>query len=379
MKSNLTYAVHNDKLVHISKVISGLACNCKCPNPNCNGKLIARKGNIKSHHFAHYNMEDCGGALESALHLLAKEIISEEKVFKIPELYYYNKKRKIGKVFFEALVIEVDNVELEVLQDDFKPDIVLQCRKTKLFVEIAVTHFVDEKKLKKIENLGISLIEIDLSEFKLIDNITKNILRDILINKTEYKRWIYNSKEALLAEKFLEEYDLNQKIKNRIKEEKLKEKLKKERLLTKIQDENDKKEKSYLNNQKNTGNRLLSFYYSEIVCCPLRLQKYSKTIKARHTIFNKIKSGQYWDGINRKTKGKADYVCFDDEKFFFSPSIHKQEKQGVTKIKEYQKIWAILNSLQKKSKVNIDICRQCAYNIHVLDNSKVVVCKYTKE
>ena len=39
---NMVYALHNDKLVHISSVPGGLDCECICPA--CSGKLIAKKG-----------------------------------------------------------------------------------------------------------------------------------------------------------------------------------------------------------------------------------------------------------------------------------------------------------------------------------------------
>ena len=50
MKSlNLTYALKDGVLVHISQVPSGLQCGCKCPA--CGETLIAKKGDKVIHHF----------------------------------------------------------------------------------------------------------------------------------------------------------------------------------------------------------------------------------------------------------------------------------------------------------------------------------------
>ena len=66
----LPFGVKGDSLVRVSEVVSGLACGCTCPG--CGGVLVARKGFKVEHHFAHHGVDDCGGGLESALHLTAK-------------------------------------------------------------------------------------------------------------------------------------------------------------------------------------------------------------------------------------------------------------------------------------------------------------------
>lgn len=72
----LEYAIREHQLVHISKVKSGLKCRCFCPA--CNDKLIAKTGKLKRHHFCH-SSSDCSHGVESALHIMAKEILEEEK------------------------------------------------------------------------------------------------------------------------------------------------------------------------------------------------------------------------------------------------------------------------------------------------------------
>ena len=93
MEQNIFYALKDNKLIHISNVENGLKCGCICPS--CKGKMIAKKGKIKVHHFAHYN-KDCGLAGETALHLKCKEIIEKNKTFWIPS---------VGIPYISALVL----------------------------------------------------------------------------------------------------------------------------------------------------------------------------------------------------------------------------------------------------------------------------------
>ena len=83
-KPYLTYALDADsKLIHIDSVSTGLACKCFCPH--CKSELVAKNGGSrKVHHFAHANGSDCVGAIESALHKMAKDILQEHKLIMLP-------------------------------------------------------------------------------------------------------------------------------------------------------------------------------------------------------------------------------------------------------------------------------------------------------
>jgi competence CoiA-like predicted nuclease len=68
----LPYIVKNNALLTVEEVKGGLACGCICPA--CKKQLIARKGEIKIYHFAHYNSDDCKSGLETALHMILSSI-----------------------------------------------------------------------------------------------------------------------------------------------------------------------------------------------------------------------------------------------------------------------------------------------------------------
>ena len=67
----------NENSVYIDDVPNGKKCECHCRE--CGGVLIARQGRKRIHHFAHFNGSERLNCSMTALHLLAEEIILEEK------------------------------------------------------------------------------------------------------------------------------------------------------------------------------------------------------------------------------------------------------------------------------------------------------------
>lgn len=188
---NLTYAIKDNKLIYINDVEKGLSCGCICPA--CGEKLIAKKGSKILYHFAHYST-DCGKGYETSLHILAKEILSEAGEIMLPSVNIIHSCSNM--LICNASKIKIDYVELEKITDDIIPDIIVHSSNRRLFIEIRVTHKVDNTKLEKIKNIGISAIEIDLSKYN--KDISKLELKNILIDSNNNKSWIYNT----IAEKY---------------------------------------------------------------------------------------------------------------------------------------------------------------------------------
>ena len=193
----LPFGLIDDKLKHIDDVPNGRACGCVCPE--CKRPLEARnKGKIRASYFAHYNSEECSGATETAVHLMAKQIIAESKVIKTPVFHKTPEKGDIeynshyGKpVKFDSQEIKTEQVIIEEQRQGYKPDITLIYKNRPLLVEIKVTHRVDEEKQLKVKNNNEAMIEIDLSD------IDSEILLDMakFENHVIYeapRHWIHN-------------------------------------------------------------------------------------------------------------------------------------------------------------------------------------------
>ena len=187
---NLTYALKDGISVHIDDVESGLKCGCICPA--CGAQLVAKKGAKMMHHFSHHTGQNCEYGYESSLHLAAKDILSRAQHFTLPPVYIEFPQSYREKILLsEAKKIAIEYVELEKRFNDIVPDIVVYAGGKQLFVEICVTHSVDEKKLDKLRKSNISTIEIDLSKYR--ETVTKEELTDILLSDNDSKVWKYNS------------------------------------------------------------------------------------------------------------------------------------------------------------------------------------------
>lgn len=192
---------------------------------SCGSKLIPKKGNIVTHHFAHYDNEECKYAQETALHQLCKTIFEKAKKsqqeFLLPSAsvkYTYfdaqHRKQTEYKDYIDGKnsIFIIEDVEIEKRINDFQPDIVLTLKNkcsgssSKLLVEIAVTHFIDSKKKRKIINSGLSCIEIDMSSYK--DTLVSfEKISTIILSESHNKSWIYNLKENKALQRFKKEVD----------------------------------------------------------------------------------------------------------------------------------------------------------------------------
>ena len=196
---NLRYALKNGHLISVEDVEPGLKCACVCPA--CGEKLVAKKGSKMTHHFAHFSGSDCEYGYESSLHLAAKSIIAEHKELMIPAVYVSFDSSKSPLLVSEARKISFDRVELEFRLGEIVPDIVLYAGNKQLYVEIYVTHRVDDVKREKIKENGVSAIEIDLSHTD--HSITQEELTDIILKDSALKTWIFNSVANAYNELFL--------------------------------------------------------------------------------------------------------------------------------------------------------------------------------
>ena len=172
----------NKKLVDIKNVERGLACQCTCFE--CGETVIARKGKIKEHHFAHAsNKESCTIHKESVLHKYAKEVILESMGLMLPALP--NSDNEAAWWTFEKILPEFS---LGLI----RPDLVGYFDGEPILIEIAVTHFIDADKLKRIEVFKSKCIEIDLSSL-LKSNISipsPEAKKEILENLNN-RKWAY--------------------------------------------------------------------------------------------------------------------------------------------------------------------------------------------
>lgn len=188
----LPYGLGPDgNLVSINHVARGLACACTCPG--CGAALVAKKGDVIRHHFAHATDEKCATGFESMLHLLAKDILAREQSVTVPEVVVQvgQTQRKIRG----PAVLPLSNVRLEQWLDGIRPDIIADFGAHQLIIEIAVTHKAEPQKIMELERRGSPAIEINLSEFHRRE-VSEQFLRDAIFQSAP-RIWLFNRLAAL--------------------------------------------------------------------------------------------------------------------------------------------------------------------------------------
>ena len=126
-------------------------------------------------HFRHCDADDCGASYESAVHLLAKNILEREKRIMLPYLDVFTS-MGIAKVntfavkerLVDRQLFRFDRAALEVWMDGRIPDVVLWKRDEaandhRLLVEIVVTHDISKEKLQWIREGNLATIKVYLS------------------------------------------------------------------------------------------------------------------------------------------------------------------------------------------------------------------------
>ena len=197
-KSRLTYALNNvGQLVYIEVVQTGINCNCFCPA--CKEPLVAKnQGGKRIHHFAHKSGTECAHAVESMLHILAKEKIQESFLSKSEfyiEFCYKSYcinidsckfirlnngeccddkvKRYDLKKFYDSCEQEIsyDNVNR---RSDLKIYSSIKPNLPPIYIEFYVTHACDFEKLHS----GNKIIEIKIDKEEDILSILNNGIKE---------------------------------------------------------------------------------------------------------------------------------------------------------------------------------------------------------
>lgn len=185
----------------VEEVSRGLSCECTCTC--CGDRVIARQGEVREWHFAHASGEECAGAAESALHHAAKQVLLDNKGTSLPGRLVSTTAKlddgRSGKGFASRpeLWVDFDGVEAEVKYREVKPDIVATVNGMIIFIEVAVTHFIDEEKLKRLHEYNVPTIEIDLARFSH-QKWDWELLHEVVVESAIYKSWILVWENELL-------------------------------------------------------------------------------------------------------------------------------------------------------------------------------------
>jgi rubrerythrin len=223
MKVKVPFGLRDGVLEHVQDVPNGNKCGCVCPNPNCGVPLQAKNNpkNVKVPHFAHAEKTNCTYNGMSDLHIIAQRILLESRKIATPAFMRQptytleDGSKLVGKeICIPSQTLEASAAYMEYQWEGFTPDIAFEVGEKLLFIEIAVTHFVEEKKKNAVKSNGAAMIEIDLSCIDHKTLFNKSELESLIIEQSENSYWINNPKGEELYKESMEELKAKAAIKN---------------------------------------------------------------------------------------------------------------------------------------------------------------------
>lgn len=213
-----------NELVHIDVAANGKHCNCLCPH--CGAPLVAKNqgegGRYRKniHHFAHdRGYEPCGQGGMTALHIMAQNILAEEKKVMLPKYTKeYVQHPATLQAFEEVRLEDVCKTENSTRRPDCN---CLPYNNSSLWVEVFCTNYMRGEREQDIKRLKQYCIEIDFSDL-LDTDYTKESVRERLLTKSDDRKWICHPEWDEEERKKEEEEKLKQEEEQRKKDEEAK-------------------------------------------------------------------------------------------------------------------------------------------------------------
>ncbi len=184
------FGLREGRLYRPDDVSSGKSCGCVCPA--CEATLIANRGKLKRAYFSHHRTESCAGGYETAIHLMAKQVLLDEQRVRIPPLTIPFELSPIEdqppirtSISYQARDVQLVEVVAEQHQGRWRPDLTATLKNgASLYIEILVTHAVGDEKAESLDNL----VEIDLSKLSLESVYDERAFIDEVVLYAE-RRW----------------------------------------------------------------------------------------------------------------------------------------------------------------------------------------------
>lgn len=200
--AQVLYGLRGDELVHIDDVARGLACLCECAA--CGRTLVAKKGELVSHHFAHDADDvDCNPAPESLIHAYAKQQIAKMRTLFLPPFEVgaevHSNDGQVHKLYWRHRPhyrLEVHQALVEADLGSIKPDVLFETSWSRVAVEVYFRHRVPLEKIVLLRSEHhLSTVEVDLSDISV--NAPAHVINAALSDIQRWQ-WLHNQHEFYL-------------------------------------------------------------------------------------------------------------------------------------------------------------------------------------
>lgn len=100
-----------------------------------------------------------------------------------------------SETLFEGRHVTLEACKPGQVIDDVSPDLVGTLRGRQLLIEVTVFHRLMPEKRERLQQTGLAILELDLSEFKT-KQATRERLEEALFVREENRRWVWHPAQA---------------------------------------------------------------------------------------------------------------------------------------------------------------------------------------
>jgi hypothetical protein len=198
----IPFGLRDGRMWRPTEVDRGLGCRCACPG--CGIALVARNsGERRQPYFAHYSSGICLAGFESAIHLMAKQVLLGANQILLPEWNGTPQmpnpptvedglgRRRLGRYVFRASrQATVHNAAPEKTLGGIRPDVIAYDETGQLLIEVRVSHRVDQRKREAVQAKRYRMLEVDLSSLTVDDVSNAQRFDELVLADPSNRHWI---------------------------------------------------------------------------------------------------------------------------------------------------------------------------------------------
>ena len=175
-----------------------------------NDEALAKEAEDKAVDEAKQALDWGAADRETLLHLIAKQILEEEKRIRLPDLtgtarttLQDGESLTAGKSYPSAMV-QLDDVVLEKCMGRTRPDVIAQMRESfpweagPILIEVTVTNAITEERMQRIRHNNLPTLEIDIRQ--LGGKVSRGEYARLVVDEVAGKRWLHHPAEVLLRQ-----------------------------------------------------------------------------------------------------------------------------------------------------------------------------------
>lgn len=175
-----------------------------------NDEALTKEAEDKSVDEARQALDWGAADRETLLHLIAKQILEEEKRIRLPDLTgtarttLQDGEPLTASKSYPGAMVQLDDVVLEKGIGRTRPDVIAQMRESSpwdarpILIEVTVTNAVTEERMQRIQQNNLPTLEIDIRQ--LGGKVSRSEYARLVVDEAAGKRWLYHPAEVLLRQ-----------------------------------------------------------------------------------------------------------------------------------------------------------------------------------